>query len=139
MPIHVIGGSWLFLTSFIFFWPTKWPVVVSGVNGGDSSTDNSKCAQTSQCPNHTLTLTSTPLCPLWALRTFLLLRSVNYTCVIVLVTLFCSMCYWFGFARHHFKGPLGRLADAERLESSEVSKKVEANAEPSKESKQLSE
>ena len=46
MPIHVIGGSWLFLTSFIFFWPTKWPVVVSGVNGGDSSTDNSKCAQT---------------------------------------------------------------------------------------------
>ena len=64
---------------------------------------------------------------------------MNYTCVIVLVTLFSSMCYWFGFARHHFKGPLGRLADAERLESSEVSKEVEANAEPSKESKQLSE
>ena len=33
MPVHVAGGAWLFLTSFIFLWPTKWPVAVSGVKG----------------------------------------------------------------------------------------------------------
>jgi amino acid transporter len=98
MPIHAIGGGWLFLTSFIFFWPTKWPVIVSGVNGGDSSTDN-----------------------------------MNYTCVIVLVTLFTSMVYWVASARHHFKGPLGRMADAELAKSAAaVELQVEAEQETSK-------
>jgi amino acid transporter len=74
MLVHVLAGAWLFLTSFIFLWPTKWPVVVSGVKGGTSETDN-----------------------------------MNYTCVIVGVTFVISLVYWWGFARHTFKGPLGRF------------------------------
>ena len=74
MLVHVLAGAWLFLTSFIFLWPTKWPVVVSGVNGGTALTDN-----------------------------------MNYTVVIVGVTFFVALAYWVAFARHTFKGPLGRF------------------------------
>ena len=40
LPIHIVAGTWLFLTSFIFLWPLKWPVVVSGVNGATALDDN---------------------------------------------------------------------------------------------------
>jgi len=38
--IHAISGTWLTLTSFIFFFPFSWPVSVSGVNGVSAEDDN---------------------------------------------------------------------------------------------------
>ena len=74
MTVHVLAGAWLFLTSFIFLWPTKWPVAVSGVNGHTALDDN-----------------------------------MNYTVVIVGVTFIVALAYWIAYARHTFKGPLGRF------------------------------
>ena len=43
LAVHWTAGIWLVLSSLIFFWPMRWPVVVSGVNGGTADTDNMNC------------------------------------------------------------------------------------------------
>ena len=85
LPVHAVGGTWLFLTSFIFLWPTAWPVMSSGQKAPDGSTVSPY--------NETYP------------------DNMNYTVVVVFVVFVVALVYWVVWARHHFGGPLRRMED----------------------------
>ena len=94
LPIHAVAGVWLVFTSLIFFWPSSWPVCVTGTTCRDANGD--AYTATSEQDN------------------------MNYTVVVVGAAFVLSALWWVCAASKTYKGPAQRAGEVAKAATVEL-------------------